>query len=267
MKNIFGFLLLVLLSTSNSWAQSKLLLKPHFGGQVMYGHYDRPIGKTAYFRPRRFDIGDNYGLLLQLEFNDNWSIITGWSKGNIGWGNRIRMPKEITGNPFKGPELSHSSSNYIHRFPLSCYRTIKDFAFLPINQNQDLFLFNFRFYGTFGFSLDYLDPKYRFDDVDEKWTFPYGDFIHYQEGKTIINRWGGSVKLGFGMQFFHLGKDRFDLNFIYSQGLRNLVQSDITYTINTQTFFTRMFARGSYLGATLSYPIRLKTFGDSSYDR
>jgi hypothetical protein len=267
MKNILGLLFLALLSTSNSWAQSKLLLKPHIGGQVMYGHSDRSIGKTAGFRAGKFDITDNYGLLLQLELNDNWSFTTGWSKGNIGWGNRIRMPKEIAGNPYEGPELNHRSSNYIHRFPINCYRTIKDFAFLPINRNQDLYLFNFRLHGTFGFSLDHIDQKSRFDNTDEKWTYPYGDLITYQENNTIINRWSGSVMVGFGMQFFHLGKDRFDLNIIYNQGLRNMIQSDITYTLNTQTFFTRMFARGSYLGATLAYPIRLKTFGDSNTNR
>jgi hypothetical protein len=250
----------LLLIVTCSSAQSRLFLKPHIGAQVPYAHYDRSIGKTDDFRPRNFDITDNYGLLLQLKLNNTWSIAAGWSKGSIGWGNRIRIPKRISKNPHQGPGLDHSMSNYIHRFPINCFRTLKDISFLPINRNEDLYLFNLKVHTIFGFSLDYIGHQSRFDNLNEKWAFGYGDVILYQEENTVINRWGGSAMAGIGIQYYHLGKERLELNIHYSQGLRNMVQSNTTYTLNTETFFTRMLARGSFLGATLAYPIRLKSF-------
>jgi len=246
MRKVLRLLPFLLFVVTFSFAQTKLFLKPHIGAQVMYAHYDRSIGKIESFRPRNFDITDNFGLLLQLKLNNNWSIASGWSKGNIGWGNRIRMPQHITKSPSNGFELNHSISNYIHRFPLNLSRTLKDVTFLPIDRDKDLYLFNFKVHALAGISVDYIDRKSRFDDYEESWSNTFGNVIFYQEDMTILNRWGGSVMAGIGMQYYHLGKERLEINICYSQGLRNMVQSDINYTLNTETFSSRMLARGSF---------------------
>jgi hypothetical protein len=248
------------LYVSCGFAQKKLFLKPHLGGQAPYAHYDRSVGKDNTFKPRYFDITDNYGIILQLKLNDTWRIATGWSKGNIGWGNKIRTPDKFSKNPYKGSSLHHSVSNYIHRFPVQISRKLKTIAYLPIDRNQNLYLFNFELHVLSGISIDHIDHKSRFDDYEEKWTFPYKDEILYQERISILNRWGASAMAGLGMQFYRLGKERFDLNLFYSQGIRNMIQSDVSYTMNTETRHSRMLTRGSFIGATLGYPIRLKTF-------
>lgn len=105
-KKIFLVTILIL-SVNWVFAQTKLFLKPHIGGQVPYAHYDRSIGKAATFQPRYFDITDNFGLMLQLKLNEDWSIATGWSKGNIGWGFRIGIPDNLTANPYHAPRYKY----------------------------------------------------------------------------------------------------------------------------------------------------------------
>ena len=241
-------------------AQKKLFIKPFIGGQVPYAHYDRSIGKADTFKPRYFDITDNFGLLLQLKLNEDWSVATGWSKGNIGWNYKISIPDNLTQNPYHAPRYDHSTSNYIHRFPVQILRTLKDIAYVPIDQQRELYLFNFKLHILGGASLDYIDYKSRFDDYEASWGFPYGDLITTKQENIIKNRWSASVMAGIGMQFYRLGKERFELNLHYSQGLRNMIQSDITYTMNTETDNTRMLTRGAFIGTTLAYPIWLKTF-------
>ena len=127
--------LTITLSLAVTWtsAQTKLFLKPFIGGQVPYAHYDRSIGKAATFQPRYFDVTDNFGLMLQLKLNEDWSIATGWSKGNIGWGYRISIPDNLTGNPYHPPRHSRSTSNYIHRFPMQLFHTLKDISYISID--------------------------------------------------------------------------------------------------------------------------------------
>ena len=209
----------ITLSLSVTWAsaQSKLFLKPHLGGQVPYAHYDRSIGiDNNSFKPRYFDITDNFGLMLQLKLNEDWSLATGWSKGNIGWGFRIEIPDHLVKNPYQSPRHSHGTGNYIHRFPIQAFRNLKNITFLPINQAQDLYVFAFKLHTLIGVSVDYIDQKSPFDDNESTSVYPFDDKITYKEISTILNRWGASAMAGVAMQYYHNGKERFELNLYYS---------------------------------------------------
>lgn len=255
---------LLTLSVASASAQKQLFLKPHIGAQVPYARSDRSIGKTSTFKPRYFDITDNWGLMLQLKLNRDWSVAAGLSYGNIGWGYRIEVPDHLVKNPYRGPRASHSASGYTYRFPLQAFRTLKDITYFLLNREQELYLFNFKLHALGGVSIDYLDPKQRYDGHTGGTMIPSPDNITYTETITIKNRWGASAMLGVGMQFYHNGKERFELNLYYSQGLRDMLQIDVDYTMNGESRHTRMLSRGSFVGATLSYPIKLKTFQESN---
>ncbi len=270
MKRLFSTTLILFAACFNGFSQlshplkMELFVKPHVGFQVPYARYDRSIGKASTFKPRYFDITDNWGLMLQLKLNDEWSIASGLSYGNIGWGYRIEVPDHLVKNPYGSPRASHSTSNYIYRFPIQALRTLKDITYFPLNREQRLYLFNFKLHVLGGVSVDYLSPKSKFAPYAGGLMIPSVDGISYSESTAVKNRWGASAILGLGMQFYHNGKEQFELNLYYSQGLRDMLQTDIDYTMNTESRSTRMMTRGSFVGATLAYPILLKTYKESS---
>ncbi|WP_299761900.1 hypothetical protein [uncultured Pontibacter sp.] len=260
-RAFIAFLLLLL--AFRAQAQEKLFIKPHIGAQVPFARYDRSIGKASTFKPKYFDITDNLGVTLQLKLSEIWGLETGWSKGNIGWGYQISIPEHLLNDPYPRPVRKHSLSNYIHRFPLQALYTFRDITYFPLNRERNLYLFNFRLHAIAGTSLDYIDYKSTFDSgvMELGTSVPSSNSIDLAEEVTIRSRWGASVRVGIGMQYLHNGKERLELNLYYSRGLRDMVQADVDYSMNSESRTTRMLARGSLIGLTLAYPIRLKTFG------
>lgn len=252
----------LLLLTFRAPAQHKLFVKPHIGAQVPFARYDRSIGKASTFKPKYFDITDNLGVTLQLKLSEVWGLEAGWSKGNIGWGYQISIPEHLLNAPYPRPVRKHSLSNYIHRFPLQALYAFRDVTYFPLNKQRNLYLFNFRLHAIAGASLDYIDHKSAFDSgvVELSTSVPSSNYISFTEEVTIRSRWGVSARLGIGMQYLHNGKERLELNLYYSQGLRDMVQADVDYLMNSESRSTRMLARGSFIGLTLAYPIRLKIF-------
>ena len=243
----------------NLFAQKALYLKPFFGIQSPFCHYDRKIVKNEAFKVKNFQTTDNFGLLLELVLNEDWTISTGWSKGNIGWGFKETIPQDISKG--YGFEIGGYRGNYIHRFPVMTKKRLAEVAWLEIDPEKELYVFNFKFYAQSGLSLDYIPYANALAGTDTTgWGVSTGDYILNYERVKVLNRWNTSVQIGLGAQFYHNGRPRFDITLFYSQGLRNMVQIDIDTDMNGLKFNTRLLTRGSVVGATLAYPIRLKTF-------
>ncbi|WP_143017241.1 hypothetical protein [Catalinimonas alkaloidigena] len=228
--------------------------------QVLTCSLEDRDGSPSWFRYNNFENHVPYGLLLHLRLNDRWSVASGWYRGGAGWSYKFKNPPGVHQRHARGGELDH--------YPLLGYYDLKQFRWGRLYRrperisdltydNDDIFyLFLFRVQAFAGISYDHLVA----DGDDNKTEFiNFGNLTH-NVTNTVVTRRGASLWLGTALQFRHQGKDRLQLRLYYVQGLRKLVNIDLEYDWEGQTYRPQLGVRGSAFGIDVSYPIRLARF-------
>ena len=246
-------------------AQAVLSLRPHFGAQIPLCYLIDRAGSPSVFRYNNFDLHAHYGLMLHLRINDQWSMATGYSRGGAGWS-----------YGFKSLPTTHQRRTIgadVNRFLLASYRDLKvvrwgrfyrraeQVSELTYDSDDIFYLLLFRLQAFAAVSYDYLVPA----SDDNATTFVQSGAVHHYMNETIATRHGASLWLGVALQFRHQNKDRLQLHFYYSQGLRKLVDVDIDYEWQGQAYRPRLGTRGSGFGLNAAYPIRLVRFKRHGY--
>lgn len=246
-------------------SQKTLFISPLIGIENPYCSLAKGKTTASTFKANYLDVGLNLGMLLRLQLNQNWTISTGISSGNIGWGFRVTTLKNNTFNPYRPPEHRTSEAIYYHRFPLMLTYNLKQVNGWNIHLEKpakELNLFAFDLQATFGFSynrvgaLSYLEGSH-----GRSTTFLYGDNISYLMNYKVKQMSGASLIGGLGMQFYFKNKPGIHLLFYYSQGIFNVVDVTVDYELNGDKFSSKLRAKGSIVGVQMSYPIRVKRFG------
>lgn len=245
---ILQLFLLSFFTVSQVEAQKILYLKPFLSGQFPSSYYDRSIGKAPNFSATYLNIALGGGIDVQLELNRKWRLSLGGHYGIYGFGYFIKTP--MYGR-------SSDNSDYITRIPFQIHYTIKDeIHLINVDKIKYAYLIVGRIYSLFGISYNQVAPPGNFGQLSIG-----GSSIIVDERKPVIDRWSNvSAYLGLGMQFYSGGNDRFDISLYYSKGFGKIVYQDLFYEINSASYHTRLWSRGTIIGFNIGYPIRLKTF-------
>ncbi|WP_421829095.1 hypothetical protein [Larkinella sp.] len=238
-----------LFMVAGALAQTNVYLKPTVGLQTLFSDFTQ---RPSYGHLRKsFGNYDFWSLLVQCDINSKLRISTGVSESDIGWGYKIKAPTARAAQRTAAP---------IIQFPLKADFLLKENVRLGrLDKANYRYAMIFDLYGTTGLTYDW----FRFDNYEGEIlglsvTDPKLDKIEIDEKlPNVLHRRGASIQAGIGFQFKSHDKDRLDIQFVYSQGLRKLVTADVDYTINQTAYFLQMAARGSAFRITASYPIRL----------
>ena len=250
--------------------QRTLSLRPSIGIEFPMCHtYDREVHKQ--FSYNNFNLYPQFGLGLQYKLSERLDVFGGWNNGATGYSFNILCPDGRCG-------AKQTREFSTQRFPIGFHWELKDFWLFPVQQrfkffnkivNADerlLFLVLFRLKATFGLSYNYISKASDEDAPDLKEWSLGNNVINYLTQPHVKNRHGVSAFGGLTLQFYNHKRDRVQLSLIYNQGILRQLTSPLNYSINGQEYSTQLGSRGSYFAATLSYPIRLVTFGASKLD-
>ena len=215
-----------------------------------------------YFDYNNFRLYPEFGLNLQLDLNEDWSVFTGWNNGGVGYSYSAR---DLKGRR----QYRHASFATTQRFPVGFQKQLKTVKWFKSNRRQAIFrniekkndellyllLFRIRLMG--GAQLEYKNRSTN-EGVPKTHQANSGAFTTLYD---VDHRWGASAFLGLNLQFFNYSKDYFQLTFFYSQGIDRKFDIDLDYTrVNGEEYYAKIGTRGSYFGIQLGYPIKLKEF-------
>lgn len=263
MKKILA-LVATILAIQNAVAQKVLYLKPALGAQWTLCTADKSMGDNQVFGASKGGINPSIGFLAELALNEKWALAAGWHVGSIGWGYSLEMPAHLTKNPAGIGSTGWSTTSVsMHRFPVLVKRNFTELSWGKTSADNLARQNKLTFYAQGGVSFDFL-PATRFGEntnafIGSGVADSYGDTTIYFESTGALHKFNASAIVGLGTQLYLKNQQRLDVTLFYSRGLRTMIREDVVYQLNSYHNDGRIFSRGSVIGATLAYPIRLKT--------
>ncbi|WP_176897065.1 hypothetical protein [Hymenobacter terrestris] len=264
LKLLYLSLILLLLSTSVSYAQSKLYLDLRSGVNhnqaegAYFGKGTRPFKPYSTLRDMSFD--EQGVVMLRLQMEEKLGIAAGYSGSSLAWAYSLQMPQKYTVNPFHGEWKGHGTGVYMHQLPVLLSKTFREINIREIDTIRHTYLASFRLDAVLGGGLNRLGNNcLDCGGVDAGGLFY--DTIDFRQTIIVRRKWGGFLMGGVTARFYRLGKERLNLSIYYTQGLTDMLLVPVQYQYNSQRGATTLHIRGSGVSATLGVPIRLKTFG------
>ncbi len=206
---------------------------------------------------------DRYGLGLKIKFQEVWHLETGWNYGGIGQAIRLKSSAFISneGNYLPVSRVfvqigKHLKEIRIRKSPKSIFNN------LPFLRKKH-YLSIFSIQGILGLTYDHL---YNADTGFFSINYSSGgnsyQFTENIQESEILKKHGWSIYTGFFIQFLNSGKERLRFAFIYQQGLQQRLFTEWTMGLGNSTPNSfQTISRGSMFAISVSYPIRLITFG------
>lgn len=242
-----------------SYGQRQLSLTPALGIAWPFSYaIERPVGDIGYHQYS--NLGISFNVNTEYQFNQNWTLFGGWHFGyntafHLGYGD----PKR----DFKRGRLGNSATT--HRLQLGGLKYLSTQKWFKLKHREMmlrrttvrpkddlLYLMLFRLRALSGLSYNYIVPS-TYENVLRGFTSGTSIF-------TIENRSSLSMFFGLNLQFFNYDKNHFQLSFIYSQGLTQVLNADIDYQLPSGNYETKIGSRGSFFLIQLGYPIKLIDF-------
>ena len=268
MKKLLAWACLFI-ACQNLFAQKMLYLKPALGAQWTLCTADKSLGDNQVFGASKGGINPAIGLSAELTLNEKWAVSVGWTAGSIGWGYSLKMPDHLTKNPAKIGSSGQSTTTVgMHRFPVLVKYNFTELGWGNASAETKEKQHKLKFYAQGGLSFDFLPPT-RYGENTNAFlgngvADSYGDSLIYYELTDALHKFNASAIVGLGTQLYIKNKQRLDLTLFYSQGLRTMIREDVVYQLNSYHNDGRIFSNGSFIGASLAFPIRLKTFEKKS---
>ena len=258
MKKILAFLC-ALGCCQNLSAQKTLYLKPFIGRQTTLSRFDKNFDNPDDVTVRPLSMNWSPGAYLVLKLNDDWTVQSGVESGFTGWHFKQKNP---AGN-FAGNQKGESAYHRADRLQLLVQRRLATVMALNLNPEKNIYLLNFDFYVSAGLSYNMIPSRsgpYPTDTtIIDRYVYNRRPEYDYAYHKFL--RWhSGAIYIGFGTQFYHQDNARFDFTVFYSQGLTDVMVVEVNYRQGDNRHIAKLRTRVSVIGATLAYPIRLKTF-------
>ncbi len=270
---LFGYFFLL---HSSLCAQNQKNLQfyfsPHIGGEWTLSRFENKKEKSPYIQGATLDLSDKYGVSLMADFNRKVSLELGYGWGNVGWGARYKSQTDSALTEMRG---STALSTTVRRLTL---KVSKPLTSVKIKRNlgensigrllnipdeyRHWVIFDIQLLG--GFSYEYIPPA-----VGGYLGLGWGpsfrrngtiarDQVTLKDSWDRVHPYGSGVFTGFSLQFYHLGKRKFELGVIYHKGLNKRILVNWETSINGVEFPAfRTFTRGSMIALYLAYPIKL----------
>ena len=258
----------VVLSVSHGQGGIQFYVAPHIGGEWTLSAFENKRNRPPYIKGTWPDLSDKYGLSLLVDFKTRFSVELGYGWGNVGGGVTYKSQTDSVLYSTSGGSVSQFT---VRRMTVKVNKPVARIE-IKRKKEKDSFLGTllnikdeFRYWAVFdvqifsGISYEYIPPYSDEGHLSSlAGIFPNNDEIILDEQFNITNPYGSGLFLGFSIQSYQLGKRKFELGFIYHQGLKRRVWLDWESSINGLEFpVFRTFTRGSMLAMYLSYPIKL----------
>jgi hypothetical protein len=257
-KIISSFASVALLYTYyNVSAQQQLRIVPSIGMDFPFSYAIDKSNVDKGYGANGFKLGASFQLDLQYQWNSNWEVFSGIQSGHTtGFQLRYGVPSL---DYAKGKYSSAAPTRNIH---LGLMRHISTHAWFPIQRRAQILkrtaittsdellyaiLFRLRVFG--GVLHNHVVSSRENNEIG---GFGRGTFVYHVDRKESL-----SVFAGINLQFFNYQKDYFQLSFMYSQGLQQMIHADIDYELPSGKYSTTIGSRGSFFQIQLGYPIRL----------
>lgn len=256
-KNLF--LLLVFIHAA-SHGQRQLSITPAAGMSFPLSYSIDRTGDDIGYRAQVFTFFPSFVADLQYQHDKNWIFFGGWHAGDntgfhLRYGDSKRDLRE--GRLSIGAYTSRLQVGAIdhvstHKWvKLKKRATILGRTTVPPGDEM-LYLLLFRLRILAGGSFNYLVPS---TDEGELEGFSSGTFVF-----SVKDRYSYSAFIGLNLQFFNYFRNHFQLSFIYSQGLSEVITANIDYQLMSGQYETTIGSRGSYFIIQLGYPIKVIDF-------
>lgn len=215
-------------------------------------NYEKPFATSPTFK-KNSPIGDaTFGVFLKiLPVTPKINLYTGVYHGSLDWGYRLF-------NSRTGAEIKHGMGAFIFKFPVFINffdsKTGRNRIKNAPHKKRNVF---FRTY--FGGSFDYVPFNEEYFNMGADFNIGVGGSapIAYDEYIHLITTKGTSIISGCSFYIFNNTnqKESFALSVFYWQGLVNLLGIDVWYTIDSSSYYTKLFSRGTSVDLVLSYNI------------
>nr|WKN38959.1 hypothetical protein K4G66_09620 [Tunicatimonas sp. TK19036] len=274
MKKFQLVILTFLFATSLAGAQS-LHLVPHFN--LLYPTsrlVDNDQGYST-FGSRNFKHSSgNFGVFAEYQSKQRWRLASGITIGGIGLGYKIsyRNPGAyisrsdqgmgVIGDFYRVPLLFIYTWKDVHLFQLRNFRKIPKRRRPEAVDESIFYALLFKVQPIVGASVNYIGALSRWgepgDTLNNHLSSHYFEIDRPVKQLRTVNV---SFTAGVRFQFYSFGKDRLALTVLYHQGLRDMLEMDVQYTIDgSDPYRSIVRTRGSGLSVTLSYPIQIFNF-------
>ncbi len=263
--------ILLFIITASSVQGQTLSVVPHYNLSVPTCRLtDKGQGYDDFSAVTFLPFSGNLGVFLEYKSKEQWSVMSGISIGAVGIGYSIpyetqsqtstpltSVYKVSSNDLYRVPVLFAYTWKRVHLFALRNYRKPSARQRAPVADESILYALVFKVQPMLGVSVNYIGQLSGWDKEDTLSTPP---FTIYQSTKQLsgINV---SAMVGVRLQFYSFGKDKLALTVLYHQGLQDLLEMDVDYTLDGQgSYDSQIRSRGSGLSVTLSYPIRVYNF-------
>lgn len=250
------FITLLLFAQVNLRGQTVISLIPYVGSQQSLHQKISSKGNDpqAHKFPNE-SLVVNWGGMLQYKKNDR-GIALYYMESDFWYHHTINLGNE--GKIYNlGLRYSKDSREFL-LFPISL-DTKLDAPKLSFSDSDNFthHLLNFKLTYWAGLAYNRLlyPTKYY---LEETQTSIPGDTTIKGTKETLKSQAGLSAIIGITFQFIHKSRDRLAISLYYNQGFINLMRADFYIKRNGYTNFEKSVVyRGSSIGATISWPIKL----------
>ena len=197
------------------------------------------------------------GIWLTLKLNDDWTVQSGLEAGLSGWHFDFKKNQRFINKWREGYYAFHRTN----RLQFLVQRRLRTITALNLNPENETYVLNFDFYVTAGFVYTHVPARGSGTDTTLFNGYEYNGQMEFDYTyDKFTHRNNGGIYIGVGAQFYHHANARVDLTLYYSQGLSDILITEFNFRQGDTRHQATIKTRGSVFGATLAYPIRLKTF-------
>ncbi len=250
---VFSFLIIFIIVSSKIVAQSnsRFYLVPHLGGEFPFSYIDRNSLLPPYVvRSSTSLTAEKAGLSLLIDIKDLYTFEMGYGFGNIGWG----VIYEYYSKNLYRRDGSFRSPN-LNRIYLNFTRPVYNIVIPKSNLNA-----NNKFWAIFdvsimlGFSRENLNMMSYAEAPFS--SSVNSDYFNDRDSVTVLKNNSYSAHGGASLQFYHKGKKRLQLSFLYHQGLSRMVKITKSLQFNDVSFADfDIYTRGSMFAFYAAYPL------------
>ncbi len=225
------------------FSQTNLRLTPGFGLQSLQWYVKENKNADSRFKAYNFHTTPTFAVSLQLDIKHDWMIFAGWytyrSKVSFKYGNGSTIGYLTMPPP-------------ANIFPLGLQKTIGTHRLFKVNRQIEILK------GIFGIQSILNNDRYLLVFRSRLISGVSYDLINSTPGNlSTTNQTNISLFFGLGLQFFNADKDRLQLNFIYSQGSKEISDFDVDYYLNSKIYSGKLGSKGSFFAVQLAYPLQM----------
>lgn len=248
----FGIIFLVCGERVTAQPKVQFYLIPHIGVEFPFSFVEQGTSLPPFLVGARTNIStEKAGLSLMADINGIYTVEIGYGFGHIGWGVAYEKP-----SLYKNRKRNFTSTN-LNRIYFNLSRPVYRVVIPKSNLNvKNKFWAIFDLNIMLGFSRENLNM------MSYAESFPFGssgvhsNSIIDRDSVTVLKDRSYSIHGGAALQFYHKGKKRLQLGFLYHQGLSRMVKITKTTRMNGVTFPDfNIYTRGSMFAFYLAYPI------------